>query len=204
MTPPGPRSSVTLGSTQVVQPEQVHGPGTGGYLDTVQWIWVLCLSIKSILTLKFSQYIILCLTSYLKEIVSKRREFSKLLEHVYLMRFKYLPPGEWRILDLLYFWHVFWTSCFLNFILFWIDCISLFVRNEYWLIWEEFAWYNLDILNIVARNMVTEISDTNDKNLTNILKLHFIVHCWHLNMIILTLTHMTFVDQYDPWSFQKI
>ena len=110
------------------------------------------------------------------------------------MRFKYLPPGEWRILDLLYFWHVFWTSCFLNLILFWIDCISLFVRNEYWLIWEGFAWYNLDSLNIVARNMVTEISETNDKNLTNIPKLHFIIHCWHLNMIILTLTHMTFVD----------
>ena len=36
MTPPGPRRPVTLGSTQVVQPQQVHGPGTGGYLDTVQ------------------------------------------------------------------------------------------------------------------------------------------------------------------------
>ena len=152
--------------------------------------------------MKFSQYIILCLTSYLEQVALDNSRLTTYTLHnfnFYLIRFKYLSPGEWRILDLLYFWHVFCTRCFLILISIWIDCISLLLRNEYWPLLGRFISYNLlETFNTAARKMITEKSATIDTYLTNILKLHFIVYCWHLDTIVLT--HMPLIY----WSIMII
>ena len=64
---------------------------------------------------------------------------------------------------------------------------------------DRFISYKiLETLNTAARKMITEKSATIDTYLTNILKLHFIVYCWHLDTIVLT--HMPLIY----WSIMII